>query len=206
MIRKKLIIMMSIFAVSSFMYMQEIHAHKGIIKKDIAYETVLEDQICKLVTDLNDVFTKYEQENPQQGYCVTIETTHGLVPKVIPCGGRRATKLLSGFSDNKLHSEKNCPFCKHASSSVQHSALMQFDDTRTCAVKSLSNQILVIPVEHYDHFFSTPFDVQVIILKNIFAVRHMHGNKIQRPIEFHCGSAAGQTVFHLHGRTGVYVE
>ena len=76
----------------------------------------------------------------------------------------------------------------------------------TYAITSLNHQILIIPAEHYDHFFATPFDIQVIIIKNALAIRNAQKNTtLKKPLEFHCGAAAGQTVFHLHARTGIYV-
>ena len=88
--------------------------------------------------------------------------------------------------DHELDYVQNCPFCYNSKNSIQSSAMITFADNKSYGVMSLSNQMLVIPVEHYSHLFAAPLDMQIIILKNIFTMRHVYSNNIQRPIEFHC--------------------
>ena len=179
---------------------------KNVDEQQQEGSVVTDEQIHDILVSLNNEFNQYEHASPQEGYCVTIETSPVLKAKLTPYGGKRSTKLLSGVSAQTTESMKKCRFCKKSHNSVQSFALIKFENDTTYVIKSLSHQLLVIPVEHYDHLFSTPFEMQVTILKNIFTVRQMYLKNVQRPIEFHCGSAAGQTVFHLHGRTGVYIQ
>ena len=164
-----------------------------------------DNKISQLLIELNQEFTAYETNNPQEGYCVTIDTNSGLQAKIIPCGGIRSSKLLSGMPENESSYKEECPFCAYTKNKSDSHFLKDFHD-QSYAISSLSDQILVIPQEHYAHLFVTPFDMQVVIIKNMLAIRSQYPEKIQRPMEFHCGSAAGQTVFHLHGRTGVYIK
>ena len=166
-------------------------------------DTTDENEIVKLLHELQQEFNRYEATNPQQGYCVTIATTPQLQGRIQTYGGSRTTKLLSGISHDESHRNTGCTFCTKVKNHAEN--LQDFHDG-TCAVKSLNNQILIIPNEHYDHLFVTPSDMQIKILTNILKIREEYPHNIQRPIEFHCGAAAGQTVFHLHGRTGVYIN
>ena len=171
-----------------------------------AQKFIPNDEIKVILIQLNKDFEAYESSTPQQGYCVTIETTPNLHAKLTPYGGSRKSKQLSGFPTDESTYKNSCPFCHYSKNNYQDARIVKnFPDT-SYAVKSLSGQILIIPEEHYTHLFTTPFEMQVTILKNVIQVRNENPDKIQAPIEFHCGSAAGQTVFHLHARTGVYVQ
>ncbi len=174
----------------------------------------VDSQIHRVLEKLNKEFAEYERTNPQQGYCVTIDTdtgdtglgdtTQGLRAKITPYGGPRASKLLSGMPADVASYRNQCAFCYYQSHQSDPHFIKDFCD-QSYAVTSLNHQILVIPQEHYPHLFATPLEMQKTIIKNMLAIRSQHSAKIRRPMEFHCGSAAGQTVFHLHGRTGVYV-
>lgn len=164
------------------------------------------DQIDQLIVQLNNDFERYENTNPQQGYCVTIQTTPTLQAKLTPHGGIRSTKLLSGIPTNEYDYVQKCPFCQYSQKNYTDKQIVKTFNDGTYAVTSMSNQVLVIPEKHYPHIFNAPFEQQRIILKNIMQIRDDHQDNIYGPIEFHCGSAAGQTVFHIHGRTGVYIK
>lgn len=173
------------------------------VKKDVV--DLEGQQIHELLQKLQQQFVAYEQQNPQQGYCVAIDEVDGSLQGVItPHGGRRIAQELSGMPVDVTDYKQHCAFCYYRNHQSDARFIKDFGDG-TYAVTSLNHQILVIPQEHYAHLFATPEDMQVAILKNMLAIRKQHPDKIRRPMEFHCGSAAGQTVFHLHGRTGVYV-
>ena len=55
------------------------------------------DQIHQILVQLNKDFALYENTSPQQGYCVTIQTTPSLQAKLTPHGGIRSTKLVSAL-------------------------------------------------------------------------------------------------------------
>lgn len=164
------------------------------------------DQMHQLLVQLNNDFARYENTNPQQGYCVTIQTTPSLQAKLTPHGGIRSTKLLSGIPTNESDYVKKCPFCEYSRKNYTDKKIVKNFNDASYAVTSMSNQVLVIPEKHYPHIFNAPLEMQMIILKNIMQIRDEHQDNIYGPIEFHCGSAAGQTVFHIHGRSGVYIK
>lgn len=133
--------------------------------------------------------------------------------ELIAEGGLRPTGPLSGLpKDEALYSRNECAFCLGAAK--VHKV---FQD-QNLAVVSLSRQILVIPKKHYAHWFAVPLEEQIELFKDALEVRKENPSSIftrvaelfeerradRRPIELHCGAAAGQTVFHLHVRTGVY--
>lgn len=193
-----------VFIISAGLYActQSRNKHHHLQNKTV---NVMDNQIHQLLIQLNQEFATYEKNNPQKGYCVTIDTSSGLQGKITPHGGKRTTELLSGMPENELSYKEQCPFCSYAKNKSGSRVLKDFHD-QSYAITSLSDQILVIPQEHYTHLFATPIEMQVIIIKNMLAMRSQHPDKIKRPMEFHCGSAAGQTVFHLHGRTGIYIK
>jgi len=168
--------------------------------------TLTNDQINQLLVQLNENFAHYENTNPQQGYCITIQTNPTLQAKLTPYGGTRSTKLLSGIPTNESDYVKKCPFCQYSQKNYTDKQIVKTFNDGTYAVTSMSNQVLVIPDKHYPHLFNAPFEQQRVILKNIMQIRDENQDNIYGPIEFHCGSAAGQTVFHIHGRTGVYIK
>lgn len=176
------------------------------IAETIQATTPNHDQINQILVQLNNDFAHYENTNPQQGYCVTIQTTPSLQAKITPYGGARSTKLLSGIPTNESDYVKKCPFCEYSQKNYTDKQIVKTFNDATYAVTSMSNQVLVIPEKHYAHIFNAPFELQMIILKNIMQIRDENKDNIYGPIEFHCGSAAGQTVFHIHGRSGVYIK
>lgn len=76
----------------------------------------------------------------------------------------------------------------------------------TDAVKSLSGQLLIIPKNHYSQWFDAPIELQADLLQEAIEMRTKYPESQERPIELHCGSAAGQTVFHIHVRTNIYIK
>lgn len=80
-----------------------------------------------------------------------------------------------------------------------------FDETDTLySAWSLSHQLLVIPKQAYQHWFVTPIDVQMDIFKNAVEKRLQKKDKVEKPMELHCGVPAAQTLPQLHFRTGIY--
>lgn len=133
--------------------------------------------------------------------------------ELIAEGGLRPPGPLIGLpKDDALYSRKECAFCLGAAK--VHKV---FQD-QNLAVVSLSRQILVIPKKHYAHWFDAPLEEQIELFKDALEVRNENPSSFfprvaeffgakredRGPIELHCGAAAGQTVFHLHVRTGVY--
>lgn len=180
----KTLIMMFVISVALYACTQSENKHH-LQNKTVDVVDVMDNKIHQLLVQLNQEFATYEKNNPQKGYCVTIDTTSNLQGKITPHGGKRSTKLLSGMPENELSYKEKCPFCNYAKNKSDSRFLKDFHD-QSYAVTSLSNQILVIPQEHYTHLFATPFDMQVIIIKNMLAMRSQHPEKIQRPMEFHC--------------------
>lgn len=155
-------------------------------------------KIRELVTKLNDDFARREKSNPAAGYLVKITTEPSLKANLFPQGSRNGG-ALSGIDENDSNNPQKCLFC------TSNTPLATFED-KSYALMSLSNQVLVIPKEHYPHWFTIPLETQVKLIKHILDIRNANSVNVQKPIEFHCGSAAGQTVFHFHGRTGVYLN
>lgn len=196
-----------IFLIASFLIIKKIsklygNSHNTTVTTQISQFS--DTQITTLLQELNQAYYQYEHHNPQQGYCVTIQTSPTLQGKITPHGGPRNSKALSGMPQSQSDYIKTCPFCNYVQDNYTDKNIVQNFGDQTYAVKSLSNQILVISDEHYAHIFAMPEDLQCILLKNMLQLRSDNPTNIARPIEFHCGSAAGQTVFHTHGRSGVY--
>lgn len=72
-------------------------------------------------------------------------------------------------------------------------------------LKSLNNQVLLIPNRHYDHWFETPLKIQKALFKEALEMRESSASHIQSDMELHCGSIGGQSVPHLHFRSGIYL-
>lgn len=161
-------------------------------------------RLREVLIRLNDAFASQEKVKPAAGYRVTIVTKPSLAAILIPEGERKEGPL-SGLPQNISNYVLNCPFCKSSGSKPNPSLLNTFED-ESYALRSLSNQVLVIPKEHYPHWFTIPLETQAQLLRHILQIREDNPSQVQKPIEFHCGSAGGQTVFHFHGRTGVYLK
>ncbi len=164
--------------------------------------SITDDKIRSILIKLNEDFAAQENSNPAKGYCVQIETTPSLKAVLIPRGGPRKEEQLSGMPKNESTYIEECPFCEYARNNLKDPRILKIFENDSYAVTSLSNQVLVIPEEHYSHWFTIPIEKQMELLQNILEIRDVYASTVQRPIEFHCGSAAGQTVFHFHGRTG----
>lgn len=156
--------------------------------------TILTDSNIRTALDqVNQEFAQQEATAPAQGYRVQfLQDNRGLVGKLIPVGSR---EKKSSFSTPAL---ANCPFCEPA-------AVYKTFQNQNRAIVSLSQQLLVIPQKHYAHWFEAPLDDQIQLINQAIEVRRANLPSIRSPIELHCGRAAGQTVFHIHVRTGVYI-
>lgn len=159
--------------------------------------------ILELLKIFNDQFLQEESLQPKEGYLVQFVTNNsGLAASLIPHGAQRLTKLLSGIPQTKKDS---CPFCPEELSKSKKN-LNTAMRASTAAVRSLSGQLLIVPKEHYSHWFEAPVELQADLLEEAIEIRNKYPESQNRPIELHCGSAAGQTVFHIHVRTGVYPQ
>jgi len=146
---------------------------------------------------LNDVYKTHEQTSPSKGYRVLFQDKPILEGRLIPMGGLRKTAQLSGISEDTDAYQKLCPFC----TSTDLKIIKVFED-HTRAILSHSGQVLLIPDKHYSHWFEMPLEVQKNLMKHVLEMRSLEGS--QGPLELHCGSAAAQTVFHTHLRTGIF--
>lgn len=165
-----------------------------------------EDKIRLFLKRLNIDFLKQEKVKAFAGYHVKIETFPSFKASIIPCGiERKMSEPLSGMPKDESAYIKTCCFCEYAVKISPDPRIMQKFKNGSLSVTSLSNQVLVIPEKHYPHWFTIPLETQVKLFQNMLALRKAHSSEIKGPIEFHCGAAGGQTVFHFHGRTGVYI-
>src|SRR5579872_2334208 len=105
-----------------------------------------DSQIRTALTNLNSAFAAREESAPADGYRVVFLEHPVLNGKLIPEGGLRFSERLSGLpQDVELYKKEHCPFCKSAAKVEK-----VFKDGNS-AVRSLSNQVLVIPKKHYAH-------------------------------------------------------
>lgn len=87
-----------------------------------------------------------------------------------PYGGLRSTKFLSGIPTDQT--SYICPFCAYTKQPISASHIFKDFYDGTWAIKSLNKQILVIPHQHYAHFFVAPKEIQLAILQHIIDIRH----------------------------------
>ena len=66
--------------------------------------------------------------------------------------------------------------------------------------------MLIIPKNHYSQWFNVPIEIQADLLQEAIEIRKQYSESQNRPIELHCGSDGGQTVFHTHVRTNIYMK
>lgn len=168
--------------------------------------SLLDDKIRNVLIKLNRDFKTQEEFNPAKGYCVQIETKPFLQATLTPFGGNRIEEELSGTPKNTFDYIKKCPFCDYPRQNLKDPRIIKVFADQSYAALSLSHQILLIPSHHYSHWFEIPLETQIKLLYNILEIRNIYSSSVLGPIEFHCGSSAGQTVFHFHGRTGVYLH
>ncbi len=154
------------------------------------------DSLKKVLTQLNAEFAVQEARAPAQGYRVVFEDVSTFKAKLIPMGALRTTEHLTGIPEK--NQGYDCPFCKAAVKT------MKVYDDHSRAILSLSGQILLIPGVHYTHWFTTPIDEQLKLLKHALELRKIYPDAQGQPMELHCGSKAYQTVFHTHLRTGIF--
>jgi hypothetical protein len=142
---------------------------------------------------LNQEFSHREAHDPAEGYRVQFLQNEGLLEgRLLPVGKRAGKGQFSTPYSNK------CLFCDPPLRAVHKI----FQDQNRVIV-SLSHQLLIIPQKHYAHWFEAPIEDQIQLLKQAIEMRSENPSAVRFPIELHCGSAAGQTIFHLHVRTGV---
>lgn len=135
-----------------------------------------------------------------------IETQPILKAKIVSCGDRRVDEQLSGMPEDLEDYMQKCPFCAYPKKKPDDPRILKVFKDHSYVLMSLSNQMLVISKQHYSHWFAVPLEEQIKLFHNILDIRKSHVSQLKKPIEFHCGSAASQTVFHFHGRTGVYAH
>ncbi len=157
-------------------------------------------EIRGALAQLNGVYAAAEASAPAKGYRVVFLERPRLEGSLIPAGGSRSTPhLLSGIpQDEASYRTNQCVFCKSAAK------VEKVFKEGNRAVLSLSNQVLIIPKKHYAHWFDIPLEEQIELFKEAMEIRDANPSSVSHPIELHCGSAAGQTVFHTHVRTGVF--
>jgi len=157
--------------------------------------------IVELLNIFNDEYRLQEKHDPRQGYLVQFDVKeNGIKASLHPHGGKRnGNELLSGISQVR----DSCLFCPQK---LAENPLKITQSNTTDAVKSLSGQLLIVPKNHYSQWFDAPIELQADLLQEAIEIRKQYPESQSRPIELHCGSAAGQTVFHIHVRTNVYMK
>lgn len=158
--------------------------------------------IVELLSIFNEQYKLQEKHDPRQGYLVQFDVKEKRIKASLhPHGEKRnGNEPLSGMTEAR----DSCLFCpqKLAKNPLKMRNITQ--RSTTDAVKSLSDQLLIIPKDHYSQWFDAPLELQADLLQEAIEIRRQHPESQTHPIELHCGSAAGQTVFHIHVRTNVY--
>ncbi len=102
--------------------------------------------------------------------------------------------------------QPSCSFCEIVKEGPQNPTLIK-KSAHFSTLRSLSHQVLLIPNQHCSHWFKAPINTQLTLFKEALRLRQeCSPAAIQRDIELHCGSIAGQTIPHLHVRTGIYLN
>lgn len=161
-------------------------------------------EIVELLNIFNEQYKLQEEHDPRQGYLVQFDVKeNGIKASLYPRGEKRnCNELLSGIPKVR----NSCLFCPQE---LAENPLKIRNITRkntTDAVKSLRNQLLIVPKNHYSQWFNAPIELQADLLQEAIEIRKQYPESQKRPIELHCGSAAEQTIFHIHVRTNVYVK
>lgn len=160
----------------------------------------LNDPLREALVKLNAEYAAREASAPSEGYRVLFEEKPVFKAILIPEGALRKGTSLTGLPQNEEDYRANqCVFCKGALK--VHKKFQE-----SLAIISQTQQVLIIPRKHYAHWFAAPIDEQVLILKQALSLRKENPGSIRLPMGLHCGAAGGQTVFHLHFRTGLYVN
>ena len=149
-------------------------------------------------TEIQDLFSKIQkvyQDSLGNGYLVSFGSNPGKGVSISYSGQRQVNEPLPQLDQN------NCIFCNQ---DIDKNETQLNKSQPFYELSSLSNQILVIPKKHYAHWFSSPIDVQILLFKHALELRSNFPLNIKNNIELHCGSSAGQTIPHIHLRTGVY--
>lgn len=175
-------------------------AQLGNASNDNEFEVKLPptSNIINALIELNAQYTIQEATAPMEGYCVVFEEHPKFQANLIPMGKLRKTAKLSGVPENTdLYQLHKCPFCSN------NLTIFRDYDDHYLAIISRSKQILLIPEKHYTHWFEVPLEEQTQLIEYALELRQLYSFLIQAPLELHCGSAAFQTVFHVHLRTGI---
>jgi len=166
------------------------------------WNQVSERDLRSCLRDLDQAYREMEKEHPG-GYSVVFGDSpqQGVILRGI--GTRLSTQIqLVGVPDKREDCQQTCPFCRYVREGNKDERIINVFD-QALAVQSMSGQVLVIPKEHYVHWFETPIDEQLRLLGHAFAIRDKSTNL--GTMGLHCGTLAGQTVFHTHLRTGLSV-
>lgn len=159
--------------------------------------------ILELLNIFNDQYQLQNKSDPRQGYLVQFFVKdHGIKALLHSYGEKRkSNELLSGISQVR----DSCIFCPQK---LSESPLKLRNITKrntTDAVQSLSGQLLIVPKTHYSQWFDAPIELQADLLQEAIDIRKQYPESQNSPIELHCGSAAGQTIYHIHVRTNVKI-
>ncbi len=95
--------------------------------------------------------------------------------------------------------QQNCSFCL-----IDCEKKLK-ENSNFFALRSLNHQVLLIPNGHYDHWFETPLEIQKVLFREALEMRKNSSSCIKADMELHCGSIGGQSVPHLHFRSGIYL-
>jgi hypothetical protein len=162
---------------------------------------VSREELAKLLNNFKKKYELQEKEDPRQGYLVQFfvkdnEITSSLSP--------RGEKRNSNESLLSISQAKDpCPFCSQQLAKSPRRIENMTQRNTTDAVRSNNDQLLIVPKDHYSQWFDAPVEVQVDLLQEAIEIRKKYPKSQKRPIELHCG--LGQTVFHLHVRTNIFV-
>lgn len=160
--------------------------------------------LVELLGMFNEQYALIEKHQPAQGYLVQFDVREGGVHASLHSYGntRNGNELLSGISQAR----DNCLFCPQTLANNPQKLNNVVRRVTTDAVKSLSGQVLIVPKNHFSQWFDAPVELQVDLLEEAIELRAQYPESQKLPVELHCGSAAGQTVFHIHVRTGIYLD
>lgn len=154
-----------------------------------SWAEVQTNELSKLLGKIQEVF---ENENAG-GFVITFNDLPSEGANITLIGKRAPGENLPQIS---TLDPKKCIFCHEIDQSDAN------DEIRN--ITSLSKQVLVIPNKHYNHWFETPTHLQLKLFLKAAKMRQENPSGVQKKMELHCGSTAGQTVAHTHFRTGIY--
>lgn len=162
-----------------------------------------------LQTAVREVRAEYEQRErdaPAEGYILKFLNGSDVRRpewELTDCGSGKRTQgsELSGVQNDKKYAD-NCVFCQGSAGRDKPTPISTWDNCYS--VKSKSSQLLIVPKEHYAHWFKTPEDIQVSLLQRGFEARRLKG-ETTGCVSLHCGTQGAQTIFHTHLRTGIVI-